>query len=143
MKKPRVAEEAMGRAHASLLDDLRKIERTFCRDSPASPAQARNELLAARALVGEHFRFEEQSGWKDEILRREPRFGHALRRLVEEHNQLKKSLEILIEEAREVETFDETLREKVRHWLDRVREHEAHEDEVLEESFVEDLGAGD
>jgi hypothetical protein len=38
---------------------------------------------------------------------------------------------------------DKLFREKVLRWIERVRDHEARENELLEEAFEEDLGAGD
>jgi hypothetical protein len=93
--------------------------------------------------VTSHFAVEERNGWMDQALKREPRLDHAIRAVHEEHLELVHSLGTLIDEAEAVEELDEAFRDKLRRWIHRVRDHEARENEILEDAFVEDLGAGD
>ena len=144
MEKSEIAAaDGLTRAHESLLHDLEKLEQIFRAGSTASPLKLSSELVAARTLVCDHFGLEEKYGWKDAVLQREPRLEHAVQGLVEEHRHLVQSLDTLIEETNEAKWLDDAFRAKVRRWIGRVRDHEAREDKLLEEAFVEDLGAGD
>jgi hypothetical protein len=79
----------------------------------------------------------------DVVRNREPRLEHAIGQLVEEHYQLAQSLEALLGTAGKAVELDDTLREGVRAWVERVRQHEAREDKLVQDAFNTDLGAED
>jgi len=135
--------EKLDRAHASLLEDLRKLEDSLHASAGLHPLKLRAQLAVTHTQITDHFGFEEQNGWKDAVLKQEPRLEHAARGLVDEHRQLVRSLDTLIEEVEDAQNLDDVFREKVLRWIQRVRDHEARENDLLEDAFVEDLGAGD
>jgi hypothetical protein len=135
--------EALGRAHAALLEDLRKLEEVTRPDSGAGLTELRAQLAATRAHVTEHFRFEEQNGYMDAVRKREPRLERTIQQLADEHRQLAQSLEALIEQARAATSLGDSLRDEVREWIERVRRHEIHENDLVQDAFNLDIGAED
>jgi len=135
--------EALGRAHAALLEDLRKLEEAARPKSREGVAELRDRLNATRAHVTEHFRFEEQNGYMDAVRKREPRLERTIEQFAEEHRQLAQALEALIERAGATMSLDDQFREEVRGWVERVRHHEAHENDVVQDAFNLDIGAED
>jgi hypothetical protein len=135
--------EELDLAHASLRKDLQALQDVVSADCDATPLRMGNRLAMARTQVTEHFAWEESNGWATAILQQEPRLEHAVRHLLQEHRELTQSLDTLIDEAAAIQHADKPFREKVLRWIERVRDHEARENELLEEAFEEDLGAGD
>jgi hypothetical protein len=136
--------EELSQATASVLDDLQKLEHVVLASPPVSVSDILNTLSTARSHVTDHFEFEEkEKGWMEAVRKREPRLEHAVSSLIEEHRQLVKSLNTLVEEAIAEAKLEEAFRQKVMQWIQRVREHELRENELLEDVFAEDLGAGD
>ncbi|HEY8505793.1 MAG TPA: hemerythrin domain-containing protein [Gemmataceae bacterium] len=135
--------EALRRAHLALLEDLRRLEQA-ARPAPGEGAAAlRARLEEVRPHVAEHFRFEEQNGYMDVVRSRAPHLDRAIGQLAEEHRLLAQSLDALIAEAGAVGEPGEALRAEVRAWVGRVRRHEAGENELIQDVFNLDLGAGD
>jgi hypothetical protein len=135
--------EALSRAHAALLEDLRKLEETDLPGSGEGLAELRARLDATRAHLTEHFRFEEQNGYMDAVREREPRLERTVQQLAEEHRQLAQSLAALIEEARVAASVGAKLREEVREWARRVRQHEMRENELVQDAFNLDIAPED
>jgi hypothetical protein len=135
--------EALCRAHVALLEDLRKLEEAARPASGESLTELRARLGATQAHVTEHFRFEEQNGYLDAVRKREPRLERAIQQLAEEHRALAESLEVLIKQARAATTLDDPFREAIRRWVERVREHEARENDLVQDAFNLDIGAED
>jgi hypothetical protein len=135
--------EALGRAHAALLADLRELEQAARPSSRQGLASLRARLSATQTHVTEHFRFEEQNGYMEAVLKREPCLERAIQQLAEEHRSLAQSLAVLIEQARAATSLDDPFREEVRGWVECVRQHEARENEVVQDAFNLDIGAED
>jgi hypothetical protein len=135
--------EALGPAHAALLEDLRQLGEATRPESGEGLAELRARLSATQTHITEHFRFEEQNGYMDAVQKREPRLERAIQQLSEEHGQLAQSLAVLIEQAKAATSLDEPFREAVRQWIKRVREHEARENELVQDAFDLDIGAED
>jgi hypothetical protein len=133
--------EALSRAHAALLDDLRKLEEAA--SSPEGLPALRARLDATQAHLAEHFRFEEQNGYMDAVRKREPRLERAVEQLADEHRQLARSLGALIENARSASGLDAALGEEVRGWVGLVRQHETREIDLIQDAFNLDIGAED
>lgn len=100
-------------------------------------------LLATQRHVSEHFRFEEQNGYMGAVRKREPRLEHTIQQLEEEHRQLLRSLETLLGVVQAATSLDNVFREKVRAWVERVRHHEARENEVIQDAYNQDISAED
>jgi hypothetical protein len=135
--------KTMKQAHAALLKDLGKLEAAARPGSAAGLAGLREQLGATLTDVTAHFRFEEQGGYLDGVRKREPRLEHVAQQLAEEHGRLTQSLQALVREAQEATALTDGLGEKVREWVARLRHHEAHENEVVQDAFNTDLGADD
>jgi hypothetical protein len=135
--------EALSRAHAALLEDLRKLETAAHPETGKSLAELRAQLSATRTHIAEHFRFEEQNGYMDTVRRREPRLEHEIQQLAEEHRQLMQSLEGLIGQANTATGLDNTFQNEVRGWIAHVRQHEARESRLVQDAFNLDISAED
>ena len=135
--------EALRRAHAVLLEDLRRLDEATHPASGEGLAELRARLDVTQEHITEHFRFEEQNGYMHAVRAREPRLERAIHQLAEEHRQLARSLEALIERARDTTSLDDRFRDEVREWVERVRQHEARENDIVQDAFNLDIGAED
>ncbi|HLN32229.1 MAG TPA: DUF2267 domain-containing protein [Gemmataceae bacterium] len=135
--------EAFCKAHAALLEDLGKLEEAARADSGEGLAKLRTRLDVTRAHVTEHFRFEEQNGYMDAVRKREPRLERTIQQLAAEHRQVAESLEQLVEQAAVATSLTDPFREEIRGWVDRVRQHEARENDVVQDAFYQDISAED
>jgi hypothetical protein len=138
-----IAEEP-SQANASVLDDVQKLEHAVLASPQVSVAHILDTLSTTRRHVTDHFEFEEKErGWMEAVRKREPRLEHAVCSLIEEHRELVKSLNTLVEKANAQAKVEEAFRQRVLQWIQRVREHELRENELLQDVFAENLGAGD
>ena len=135
--------ESLERAHAALLEDLRKLEEAAYPASGEVLAELRRRLEATHWHITEHFRFEEQNGYLDAVRKREPRLERAIEQLAQEHRALEQSLKALIREAAAVSRLGAAFREKVRRWVEHVRQHEARENDLVFDAFNLDISAED
>jgi hypothetical protein len=134
---------ALGRAHAALLENLRRLEEATRPGSAEGLAELCARLTATQVYLLEHFRFEEQDGYMDVVRKREPRLERAVQELAEEHRQLAQSLAALLARARPALGPGHSIREAVRDWVERVRRHEARENDLVQNAFGVDIGAED
>jgi len=135
--------ESLGRAHVALLSDFRELEKAVGPSSREGLAELRARLDAVQAHITQHFRFEEQNGYMDAVRKRKPRLERTIQQLAEEHEQLRQSLDGLIGQARAARSLSDTLREKVPEWIEHVRRHEIHENDLIQDAFNLDIGAED
>ena len=139
--------EALSRAHEGLLEDLRNLEGAV--EGAVHPAagkgleRLRARLAVTRTHLAAHFRFEEQNGYMDAVRKREPRLERTVQQLADEHRQLAESLDGLIRESGAAASLGDTLRQEVRAWTERVRQHEARENDLIQDTFNLDIGAED
>jgi hypothetical protein len=144
MGKPAISlAEALGQAHASLLEDLGQLEEAVRPSSSETLAALRSRLEATCTHITEHFRFEEHNGYMDGPRKREPRLERAVQQLAEEHVQLAQSLQALLAQARQATQLDDHFREEVRHWIKQVRQHEARENDIVRDAYSLDISAED
>lgn len=142
-KVPAPFGEALGRAHTALLKDLLELEEAGRPASRSSLPVLRSRLEATSVHIMEHFRFEEQNGYMETIRQREPRLGRAIDELAKEHGQLLKSLDIVLEETFTAPCIDETIGAKISEWINQVRQHEARENQLVQDAFNLDIGPED
>jgi hypothetical protein len=135
--------EGLRQAHTSLLEDLRKLEEAAQSSTRPEGAELTARLVATRAHIAEHFRYEEQNGYMDGVRKREPRLERTIQQLGDEHKELARSLDALIEQSRATTGPDAGQRAKVRIWVEQVRQHERRENEVVQVAFNQDIGAED
>jgi len=142
-KKETSVVESLSRAHRVLRKDLQKLEDSVQRTSDQGIPIVHAILDGTRTHILEHFRFEEQDGYMDKVRKREPRLQRAIDQLAGEHRQLAQALDTFIEDAKRASTLDPDLRERIREWVAAVRQHEAREDELVQDSFNLDVSAED
>ena len=128
-------DEILAAAQRLIQEDLHDLEQKAAPASAATPAQLVDRLGALRTHLSEQFRHEEQGGYAQEVLTQAPQQERVVRKLLEQHADLAKSLDELIEQARAAESVDEGLCERVREWANRLREHESQENGLLEDAF--------
>jgi hemerythrin-like domain-containing protein len=138
-----IVAEALSQAHATLLAELRDLEKAVRPSAGEGLPELRARLSAIRTHIIEHFRIEEKNGYMDTVRKREPRLERTIQQLAEEHCQLAQSLDALIDEARASTSLDASFREQVRGWVERVRQHEMRENDLIQDAFNLDIGAED
>lgn len=137
------AGEALLRAHAALMKDLRKLGAAV-RSQPNRRAGAMVGLLTkARTHLTDHFRFEEQDGYMGWVLQKEPQRSRTVKELEGEHRELADSLDALIDEAKAGKTRGEAFRGEVEAWIARVQDHESRENELVQEVLNLDCSGED
>jgi AraC-like DNA-binding protein len=142
-KKTAFSAQELGRAHAALLYDLQILEQVLQSSGGPRLSELRSKLAAIQTHITTHFDYEEQSGWANSVLMQQPRLEHAVESLLQEHRELVAGLETLLEEAVGHDVLPAGFGGKVLRWIQRVRAHEARENDLLERAFIEDLGTGD
>jgi hypothetical protein len=128
-------EELLAATHRLILEDVEDLEEKIAPERQATPAQVSDRLTALRTHLTEQFRHEEQGGYAQEVLTQAPQQERVVRKLLDEHADLTKAVDELVEQARAEESLDEALREKVRAWIRRLRDHESQENALLEDAF--------
>lgn len=104
---------ALKRTHAALVEDLRKLEEVARHATEEDLTQLQDRLTATQQHVADHFRFEEQNGYMEAVVEREPRLERAVQQLALEHIGLRDSLNALIADARMVTRIDEAYWQKL------------------------------
>jgi hypothetical protein len=135
--------EALEHAHASLMQDLRELERSARLGSQDDLKVLRSSLERTRAHILDHFRFEEQNGYMDVVRKSEPRLSRTIDDLAEEHVRMRNELEALIREAAAASSVNEGIRAKTLDWINHVRRHEARENRLVQDVFNLEIGPED
>jgi hypothetical protein len=134
--------EILSRAHEALQAELRKLEQAVSPSSREGLVEIRARLAAARTHIAEHFRVEEENGYLH-ALKDEPRLERAVHQLAKEHGQLSQLLDRLLGEARVAPSLGDTLREEIAGWIERLRQHEHRENDLVQGTLNMDIGAED
>ncbi len=142
-KTDRGVAEALGRAHAVLLDDLKNLEGAALPTSGCNLLEILSRLNAARTHIAEHFRFEERNGYMDTVRQREPRLEQAIQELRADHGQLSRALDAIIDKVKAAPHPGHALKEEIARWLHDVRRHERRENDLVQDAFVMDVAAED
>lgn len=132
---------SLDRSHASLLDELPRLEQLLGRDAWVQDLSA--ELKGLRGLVLDHFRSEEQGGYMETIRQENPRLEHRVAHLAQEHGSLSDSLEEILGTAAEVLRKEQDLRTQVANWILKLRDHETREIDLVQDAFNQDIGNKD
>lgn len=135
--------EALRKAHINLLKDLAGLVDAVHSSLGTDAVEMRSLLERTRTHILEHFRFEEQNGYMDAVLHREPNLARTVENLREEHRQLAQEMEALIERTRTGRHLEDAFRDQVRSWLESVRRHEARENTLVQDAFNVDFSALD
>jgi hypothetical protein len=132
--------DALLQAHRALLGDLRALREEVVSGGPGGVAAG---LDAVRTALEKHFRFEEENGYLDSVVERQPHLGRAVERLHEQHRRLLGALDALRAEADGAKGLTEGLRERVEGWIAEVRRHERSENLLVQDAFLLELGTED
>lgn len=129
------------RAHEALLKDLKGL-RVMLRTHEDVPTAYR-QLERLQHHVVEHFRCEEEGGYLEEVVRRDPSKLRVTEKLAEEHRRLAQALAELLEEVRWSDHLTPRLRDQIRRWVVDVRRHEARENHLIQDAYNRDAGPED
>ncbi len=143
INKPLSIADSLSAAHRALASDLQKLEEASAPGSHKSLAEIHEQLGQTRVHVLEHFHFEEQNGFMEAVVKRDPRFDRAVSELFEEHRQMRDSLEKLLADTRDAPPAAADVREEIRTWIKRLRRHEARENERIQDAFCQDFTGED
>lgn len=135
--------EALRQAHIALRKDLAGLENAARSSLSTDSAEMRSRLDRTRTHITEHFRCEEENGYMDAVLQREPNLARTVESLRDEHHQLAQELEGLIARTITRRPLEEAFGDQVRSWVETVRRHEARENTLVQNAFNVDLNAED
>ena len=132
------------REHASLNQQLARMEKLVRAPDPAGADALREQLRDLRDVLSRHMASEEKpDGFMDQVRRRTARYDAALKELRDEHRSLSTGLDTLIAEAADFEEVPGPFASRLRSWSDTLRDHESRENHLLQAAFTVDLGAKD
>lgn len=129
--------------HASLLDHLAQLEQAI---ESANGTTVANLLKAMQQHLLRHFGFEEQDGYMNHILDRAPQLHRKVEGLLAEHREMAHELADLIAATNTLSSqapLPGAFRHRVRQLLIKVRIHEAHENQLVQETTNQELGTED
>jgi hypothetical protein len=135
--------EVIQRAHRMLLADLSRLEEVGCSPATGTIAELSTQLLIVQTHLVRHFRLEEQDGYMDAVLKRDPGQERAVQQILGEHQQLPGSLAALLKDVSDRQSIDEGLRLRIAEWIEKVRRHESRENLLIENVLNQDTGAED
>lgn len=113
-------------------------------DSGGWLSSLQDELSGLLNLCSAHFRVEEEGGLHIQLRDQAPRLASRLEKLVSDHSRILESLQVLLTEL-QAETFrpnepDPPCKKQVLRVLESLREHERAENEVMMDTYWNDLG---
>jgi hypothetical protein len=129
--------------HASLLQRLAHLEGAI---ESANGATVADHLRAIQEHLLQHFRFEERDGYMKHVLERAPHLHRKVGSLLAEHAEMAQDLVTLIGAAAPMSNntpLSGAFRHRVRQLLSKIRVHEAHETDLVQEAANEELGTED
>jgi DUF1680 family protein len=135
--------EALGGAHQALLEDLRMLETAAAQCSNQNAVEMKARLDQIHQHLKDHFQLEEQDGYMDAVLKRDPHRERTVAELLQEHHEMGETLEVLVKEAGAATGLDKSFGDRVRTWIHRVRDHESRENLLVQEVFNMDIAAED
>ena len=97
-------------------------------------------------LVESHFKHEEAGGYLSEVVEEAPRLSTRADKLHDQHRTLWEELENLRNLAEQREGSDqwwEQLHTDLEKFARNLLTHEAHEDDLVQEAFTDDIGSKD
>jgi hypothetical protein len=121
--------------HRRLSEHLRRIDQQFKRSSPSDLTESLSRL---RADLAAHFKEEECGGCLEEAVVHDPNLAADAGRVSNEHPRLLADLDRLIDQIGASDTskplLDE-IKQEYGQFAQSLREHEAAENRILQESF--------
>ena len=135
--------ESLSAAHQSLFRDLTNLDNLIRPGSNVGLLELPNRLGRTYTHLCEHFRLEEKNGCTDNLAEDQPRFHALVAQLGEEHRELRQALDLIRADAVVASSVDNALLPNVRAWIVRVRQHEARENELVQNAADFDVGTPD
>ena len=127
-------------AHHLLMDNLKRLHSDLPR---LEAADLRRRVRELQQILQEHFRLEEGENYFEIVRNRRPGLEHQLEGLFREHADLKKTLEEIHSQLSTPSVDLISLRRQMENWARSVHAHETSENELLQDAFLSDTGAGD
>ena len=135
--------ESLTEAHRALFHDLTGLERLICPGPNVALTELRNRLGRTYTHLCEHFRLEEKNGYLDNLAEDQPRFHALVEQLGEEHRALRQALDLIHADTIVASSVDDALLQRIREWIGRVRQHEARENELVQDAADSDVDTQD
>jgi hypothetical protein len=129
--------------HVALIDHVGTLEHAAKLGSKSNMSEICALLGGALAAVKEHFRIGEESAWLETLREQQPRFGHTVEALLAEQCRLVETLDQLNSVAQEAAHLEAQVREDVCKWAHHIRQHESHEERLIQEACNTELGTAD
>lgn len=143
--------------HRELDEEIRTLNTflTFCPTAPNSVPEGRSGKLWSRDLaaimmrladrLGEHFKYEETSGFFQKLVRDFPEYTHRINELLQDHQIILGKLEHIRQDALSNSTIEGAtgLRKRAEEVVARLKTHEHSENELLQRAYSDDRGPGD
>ncbi len=134
---------------ASSLDEIAEEHRALGvalkgLETAGDPAAILPQLEDLRTLLERHFAGEEASdGLPDTVGTNAPHLLAALEGIFDEHREFLKDLDVLAAETRACLARGAELRSSVVQFVDRMREHEVRETQLIGDAVYNDVGQAD
>jgi hypothetical protein len=132
--------DAMKQAQRAVQIHLRELEQVVAHPTAESLPQVRTRLKAVLGSVKDQFRAEARDGYMNAVREQDQRFESKLACLRDEHRELKRDLEFLVDEADALQQINDTFPDKVNAWIAHFRKHEKSEIDLIQEAFDVDVG---
>ena len=137
--------EMMKREHSELIDLMSRVRHAL--ESDIRDPGGINQLIGdLYENIVSHFHHEEEGGYLCEALERAPRLSPHAEKLFEQHETLGELLGELLGLAQQREGTDswwKNLSESFNNFSRELLQHEAAEDDLVQEAFIQDVGTGD
>lgn len=135
--------DALAQAHTVLMKDVGELETLARAQTGQTVTDLGISLAKLQQHLADHFRFEEQNGYMDAVLKRDPHQDRIIQHLQTDHRQLAQDLQELLREAGSSKSIAGGLGEKVLTWIHHLRAHEGRETRLVQEVFNVDAPAED
>jgi hypothetical protein len=132
--------DSMRRAQLALEQHMRELEQIVAHPEPDCLHEMRMRLKAAMGLVKMHFQREEQDGYMTAVMEQDTRYESDVECRLNEHREMRSDLAKLVDEADALPYFDHDFSKKVLAWIERFREHEKSEIDLVQEAFAVEVG---
>ncbi len=145
--KPKSWTEELAHDHAQLGHLLSRVRQLVVTENREARDRSLGTLLTALTIeVREHMEFEEHDGYLAPVQQRVPEKAATIEQLRGEHDVLQSQLARILADATVrpgVYAFSEEISPQVLQWIDRMRNHERRENQLVQDAFNRDISAGD
>jgi hemerythrin len=140
-KSPAFIAEALRQVHLELWQNLWQLEDFLADPRDKTRDDWSSALRKLQSHLVHHFQLEEENGYMDAVLKRDPGQTRVVERLQDDHLELGRLLNDMIAQA-ELGKL-ESLAGKLRSLISRMKKHEYEENLLVENAFNLDISAED